>query len=624
MKSRTIYSLFLILLLAQLFFIPKTAVAVQAVVVSDSTLCSAFSTTINPCYTSVQSAITDAMAGVNGIDSIKIFPGTYTVATTPQSTLNKGITIFGTQTGKTFLDGGGGSSILTVSVPTAVVNISNLTFLNASTGITVLNATTSVNINNNIFALGTASTAIKTSISAPTNIKNNVFYNVFQAIQADTTSLSSIANNIFSQSGTATAISAVVSPVSISNNLFNVGTVGPAVEFNTSATDYKGNLQNQDPLYVNAGSDFHLRAGSPCHNTGTDNNAVTRPSVTAPDHDMGAYGGPGMDTVPFPVSSLTFTTPTTTSAKLSWPANLDYLVQGYRVYYGYALGKRDGTDAVVSGVPAPSPIDAGNVTSLLVDGLTRVATAPTGTPIITSIAPQNGSLIVSWTTVSGASSYNIYYKEESSSGAFNKVNTLTSATSFTLSGLKNSVWYDVYVTAVAQATYYFSVTAYYQISTSTIPGVAYESTYSSPEQPINVGTPQEGLPSTTARGAPDQLVPLPNLKNSGCFIATAAYNSADAPAVRILRNFRDRILAASTPGREFIAWYYRTSPALAEKLNAHPALKPLVRVALEPVVAAAFVLTEAPSLLLVLLLFFLAAVAFKHLRGRRTATILRS
>lgn len=48
---------------------------------------------------------------------------------------------------------------------------------------------------------------------------------------------------------------------------------------------------SQNPLYVNAGTDFHLASGSPCINTGD-------PSIDDWDgsqSDMGAYGGPGGD-----------------------------------------------------------------------------------------------------------------------------------------------------------------------------------------------------------------------------------------------------------------------------------------------------------------------------------------
>ncbi len=633
MKSRTIYYLLPILLFAQLFFTPKTAVARLAVVVSNSTLCSGFSTTTTPCYTSVQNAINDAMAGVNSIDTIEIHPGSYTVT---NATINNGITIYGTNTARTFLNGGGGTSILSINATTVGVTIRNLTFCNSQKGIIITNAGALVQISNNIFEVGlgsaaASSTAIQAETSSSANIFNNVFYLNTLGVVSNTPGLSGITNNIFIQNANGVAISPTVNLSVIKNNLFNGGIPGPPnIVLNNTDPNFPNNqfnLSQVDPLFVDPDNgdinkkDFHLRSLSPCINAGSTsvgNDAVAVGGVTAGIPDIGVYGGPASDIVPNTIpGSLSYSapTPTETSTTLSWNANPDYNVQGYRIYYGNSPLKRDGTDAT----QGTSPIDALNVTTFFVSGLTRKATDPTVSPVITSIAPQNGSLIISWTAVPDAASYNIYHVVSGTTTTFPPVNTLTNATSYTLGGLTNGVFYDIQVSGVAQAAYFFSVTAYYQTSNAE-PGVAWESVFS-PEQQVNVGTPQEGPLSAPVQGAPDILVPTPNLKNSGCFIATAAFDSADAPPVRVLRAFRDRVLATNGPGRAFIRWYYRTSPALAEKLNAHPALKPLVRMALEPVVAAAFVVTEAPFLLL--LLPFSAAAAVVLIR-RRPAGILRS
>jgi hypothetical protein len=71
-----------------------------------------------------------------------------------------------------------------------------------------------------------------------------------------------------------------------------------------------------------------------------------------------------------------------------------------------------------------------------------------------------------------------------------------------------------------------------------------------------------------------------------CFIATAAYGSYLDPHVETLREFRDRYLLTNVPGRWFVAWYYRVSPAIAEEIAASPVLRAIVRVALTPVVYA--------------------------------------
>jgi hypothetical protein len=73
----------------------------------------------------------------------------------------------------------------------------------------------------------------------------------------------------------------------------------------------------------------------------------------------------------------------------------------------------------------------------------------------------------------------------------------------------------------------------------------------------------------------------------GCFIATAAYGSALAAEIDILRRFRDRLLLPTQPGRAFVGWYYRTSPPYAAALAQHPRLRQGVRVALWPVVYSA-------------------------------------
>jgi len=73
----------------------------------------------------------------------------------------------------------------------------------------------------------------------------------------------------------------------------------------------------------------------------------------------------------------------------------------------------------------------------------------------------------------------------------------------------------------------------------------------------------------------------------GCFIATAAYGSALAAEIDILRQFRDRLLLPTQPGRAFVGWYYRTSPPYAAALVQHPRLRQGVRAALWPVVYSA-------------------------------------
>ena len=77
----------------------------------------------------------------------------------------------------------------------------------------------------------------------------------------------------------------------------------------------------------------------------------------------------------------------------------------------------------------------------------------------------------------------------------------------------------------------------------------------------------------------------PGVGGGGCFIATAAYGSYLDSHVQTLRDFRDTYMVTNPIGRAFVSAYYRISPPIAEFIDDHPALKPVVRVGLLPAVA---------------------------------------
>jgi YVTN family beta-propeller protein len=73
-------------------------------------------------------------------------------------------------------------------------------------------------------------------------------------------------------------------------------------------------------------------------------------------------------------------------------------------------------------------------------------------------------------------------------------------------------------------------------------------------------------------------------QSEDCFIATAAYGSGMAREVQLLREFRDRRLLASAPGRGLVRFYYRNSPPLADLIRERDAARAAVRAGLVPVV----------------------------------------
>ncbi|OFZ19663.1 MAG: hypothetical protein A2X94_16525 [Bdellovibrionales bacterium GWB1_55_8] len=80
------------------------------------------------------------------------------------------------------------------------------------------------------------------------------------------------------------------------------------------------------------------------------------------------------------------------------------------------------------------------------------------------------------------------------------------------------------------------------------------------------------------------------LKNGNCFIATAAFRTGDAAPVRLLREFRDRVLLRFPAGRAFVRAYYRHSPDAAKWLQDHPLFRGPVLLALTPLELVAWLL----------------------------------
>jgi hypothetical protein len=91
----------------------------------------------------------------------------------------------------------------------------------------------------------------------------------------------------------------------------------------------------------------------------------------------------------------------------------------------------------------------------------------------------------------------------------------------------------------------------------------------------------------------------------GCFIATAAYGSLMEPHVKILRDFRDRILLQNSIGKGFVGLYYTYSPPIADFIAKHDNMKAFIRISLLPVVGMSWVaLKIGPITSMAIILFF--------------------
>lgn len=95
-------------------------------------------------------------------------------------------------------------------------------------------------------------------------------------------------------------------------------------------------------------------------------------------------------------------------------------------------------------------------------------------------------------------------------------------------------------------------------------------------------SPEDEVPQCTSEQQPPE--PPGGYPVQQCFIATAACGPDDGN-VKTLRAFRDAHLMTDPTGRGFVSAYYRLSPPVAQLIDDHPALKPIVRAALLPAVS---------------------------------------
>jgi len=541
-------------------------------------------------YKTIQEGIDNSSAS----DVIIIAPGTYEESIT----LESNITLRGKETARTIIESPSSSPAIAINNNTNVT-IKNLTITGPTIGIEVTNSTSNIIITNNVFALGTKATPSGTAIEVTDDTSAvSILFNTFYAnkIAIDRQSDLRIENNIFSDNTTDINTGA---ENKIDYNCFK----------STSGTGTNATASAAISFVDVALLDFHLQAETGTSCIDTDNGATGDLDVIDDSIvDSGAYGGPDADKRPFPPQNVLLSPVSNVTApqiNITWRDNLSYLVTGvgtpkgnYKVYYDTDKSGEpytgEGNDPNVD----KSPINVLQADTIVLSDL-KIPTSTIAPPVV-SISPSFQTLDVSWTADSKVTSYTLNYGISS----VTENTETTSDTSFTISGLTNNEIYQVMVTAHFQPKYYIAVTSYDKTSD------ANESDFSL-EKTIDVG-PSTDEPSTIVTSIPELVVLFPELSGEGCFIATAAFGYYSAAEVQVLRNFRDQFLLSSQAGRNFVNWYYTYGPNAAQYLHTYPALKPMVRVLLLPLVYyAKFLLnTSVMTQMLVSLLLAMSLILF--------------
>lgn len=557
-------------------------------------------------FDTIQAAIDASSSG----DIITVAPGTYT----ENVTLKSGVDVRGREAARTILTPADANDPAVLASGIDDVTFGNFSIVDAQVAIDVVNSSNIQLVNS---VIDTAlQFGVRVDIDSQVDILNDVFWANAVAITRATDE-AQVTNSAF-----------VGNVVTISSPLG--GVIGPAVN-----VDYCGFFDNDDlkssgvdtPLGTNSvvgdprfvdtdNGDFHLRDSSPFIDTGVGNDSIDNSLA-----DIGAWGGQFADPWPFPlpapaVSDASASPPPPYSVDVSWEANLAYLVTNstnagtYRVYYqqNQAGPPYGGTDA--GNGTQPSPVEAGDATSITLDNLQPAAPAPAA-PQLLAADPLAASVALSWSVVTDAVAYRVYWGTAS---VDENVVDVGDVTAYTVGGLTNGVTYLFAVSALQQPIYHFSVTALDNTQNRN------ESDFS-PESTIAIGPMSEGAQSNQLSASPAVTIPYPDLPDKGCFVATAAFGADWVAEVQALRDFRDRYLMTNRAGRAFVALYYRHGPAAARAIEPHESLKAVVRGLLAPLVAVALVLSgmSAATAALLAMLFSVLIVIRRRLQARVTA-----
>src|SRR5690606_34569954 len=340
------------------------------------------------------STIQAAIDAAEESDLVLVEPGRYT----ENLVLRSGVDVVGRETARTLI-APDDPSLPTVTIEDVTgTRFSNFTLIDSEIAVSVRRST-GVDIANVVF--DRASEIGLDVDGSSVEAVNNVFFENAVAIVRATAAVE-IVNNIFAGNGTAISTTAIAEPFqNVRSNCFFDNDELPSDADGEAGT---GSVFG-DPRFVSPDArDFHLREGSACIDIGRGLDAID--DTTA---DAGAYGGELADAFPFPVPSPALRAVGSAEEgfgiEVSWEANQSYLVTnsanpgGYRVHYVRGAPPQspadyDGDDAD----NGPSPIDAGAVTQLTLEGLDATVTPPL-TPRLIDAQGRNEAVVLEWEAV---------------------------------------------------------------------------------------------------------------------------------------------------------------------------------------------------------------------------------